>query len=181
VVFLEAADREVPFLTPWVDDTASQHSFEVRRERLPNSRQGLPFGDRTFWRASGIATVGEPGAIEMRCAEGPREEDNLDRFSTMLASTAHGYVPNATVCEVVTVPVSFDLAMHRYRIDVSEDTLRYHQVDGRMMDPRSMRLVALSQPVRGVRFRLRCDAGTPEVLRDRCPAGTLFAPASQPQ
>jgi hypothetical protein len=62
------------------------------------------------------------------------------------------------------------------------ESMRTHavRVPVRAIDPPPVRLVAPPQMVRGVRFRLRCDATTPESLRDRCPAGTVFAPASQP-
>jgi len=89
-------------------------------------------------------------------------------------------VPNATQCDLVSFSVAFDMEMYTRKRDAFVDTLRFQFYDRRAIDPHPVRLVALPQRVRGVRFRLRCDATTPEILRSRCPEGTNFAPVAKP-
>ena len=182
VVYLETASEPVPFEKLWVDDTTSFEAFEKWHARVPFARQAYIFGESRLWRASGgVATIGRAGPVVARCADGLRSEDTLDDFSKFLSAKAEGgYVPAEYTCDVVSYPVAIDAELFTYRRDVSPDTLRYQMYDRRIVDPRPVRLVAPPQVVHGVRFKLRCDDSTPQVLRPRCPEGTNFAPGPRP-
>ena len=178
VVYVTTGALPVPFEKQWVDDTTSWETFHAWHSRVPFARQGYLFGENVYWRADiGVATLGTPGAVEARCADGLHAEDKLDEYSSFLSVTGKGsYVPNVAQCDLVSFTVAFDMELYTRKRDAFVDTLPFQWYDRRAIDPRPVRLVALPQPVRGVRFRLRCDATTPDNLRSRCPEGTDFAP-----
>lgn len=182
VLFIATGALPVPFEKQWVDDSTSWEAFFAWHARVPFDRQGYLFGEDRYWRSDvGVATLGTPGPVQARCADGLRSEDKLDDYSTYLSATNdHNFVPNATECDLVSFSVAFDMEMYTRKRDAFVDTLRFQFYDRRAIDPHPVRLVALPQTVRGVRFRLRCDATTPEILRSRCPEGTNFAPVVKP-